>query len=114
MTNYMIDTLLDEARKLATSWQVDADHRREISHDDPIADTLVYCASDLLAHLQDMDDGTLYLTVEDWSDQYGAKRGKHPPTPRTVRGWIRDGKLKAMGLKGNERVHRDAQPKKAK
>lgn len=114
MTDCMIGTLLDEGRKLATSWQADADRRREISHSDPIADTLAHCASNLLARMQELDDGTLYLTVDDWADQYGAKSGKAPPTTRTVRIWIHDGKLKAMGPKGKERVHRDALPKRAK
>lgn len=106
----MINTLLDAGRQLANAWQAEADRRRRISSNDPVADTLEYCASDLLEHLRDLDDGTLYLTVEDWADQYGAKRGTRSPTPRTVRGWIRGGRLKAMGPRGSERVHRDAEP----
>ncbi len=97
----MIDALLDAGRKLAISWQSEADRRRRISPNDPVADTLDYCAGEILTQLGELQQDSTWVGVEDYAEL-------HDVTPQTVRNWIRRGELKSHKSGHGYIIHRNA------
>lgn len=87
----------------ARSWKEEAKKRRAISATDPVADTLEYCAGELAARLQEAEQTTQGLTVEEY-----ARLDHVRVTPQTVRTWIRRGQLAAIDTPTGYRIARDA------
>jgi hypothetical protein len=84
----MADAELSAASTAAAEWRAEAAKRRQISHHDPVADTLEYCAVDLAERVRVFCAINVMCTCE----QYAAR---HNVTPQTVRGWIKRGELHA-------------------
>lgn len=104
----MIDAILSSVRGVATTWKDDVVKRRKLSRLDPVADTLDYCASELLAQLEQINADTEWLSAEAWAAQL-PRRDR--PSIQTVRRWCRTGRLRAeVGEHGEYRIRRDARP----
>ena len=96
-----LDAYFASARTVAGEWQRTAESRRLISVTDPIADTLDFCATELLKVTRDMEDATQWLTTEEFA-------ALHNCTPQTVRNWIRRGELDATDTGTGYLIHRRA------
>ena|SRR5690348_5482856 len=84
----MLDVIFANDRKVAENWKKEAATRRRLSQVDPVADTLDYCASELLEQVRTYEQTSHWLTVA----QYAQLK---LVTPQTVRNWIRRGELRA-------------------
>jgi excisionase family DNA binding protein len=96
------ETTIAAARDMAAVWRREAESRRRVSRQDPVADALEYCAAELIEHLRVVDGLNAVRTV----DQFAADHGI---TPQTVRGWIRRGELQATRTAHGWRIPRSAQ-----
>lgn len=94
-------TPIAAAKGLATAWRGEAEQRRRISRHDPVAETLDYCAAELLEQMRQLDAPGAAATVE----QYAADHGV---TPQTCRNWIHRGELDAVRTPHGWRIPRTA------
>jgi hypothetical protein len=86
--------VVSAVERTAKTWKEEADKRRRVSAVDPVADTLDYCAGELVARLQTLAVETAYESVDE-------RARRERVTPQTVRNWIRAGQLAATdGPKG--------------
>jgi hypothetical protein len=97
----MSDAAIATARSAASAWKADAGRRRMVSAQDPVADTLEYCAGDLIEKLRPLDAPDAVQTVE----QYAAA---HDVSPQAVRKWIGNGRLDATMTAHGWRILRSA------
>ena len=98
----ILDLILASSRAVAETWRDEATRRRKISPTDPVADTMEFCATELLDHLQGVDRQTHWLGSEDFAQLHGV-------TPQTVRNWIRNSELEAVKTeKGGYMINRHA------
>lgn len=85
----MRDAVTGTAEGVAREWRDEAERRREMSKTDPVADTLAFCASELVARVRAVavieSDS---VTVERYAEIAGV-------TPQTVRQWCRRGLVQA-------------------
>lgn len=97
----MLDTVFASLKSQATAWSTEAERRRQRSHTDPVADTLVNCAAELTEQVRLLETESEWLTPE----QYGAQ---HFPivSGQTVRNWIHRGELKAEDTPRGYRIAR--------
>lgn len=97
----MSDVALAAARTVAATWEEEAAKRRAISRHDPVADTLSYCAADLVEQLRVVDAPGAMRTVEQFATDACV-------TPQCVRNWINRGELTAMRTPHGWRIPRTA------
>lgn len=95
--------ITEAVQGVARDWRKEAERRRSISKADPVADTLEYCAGEVVARVRSVGDADNLLTVE----QYAAQPDVGV-TAQTVRKWIRLGQLAAIETPKGYRVRKDA------
>lgn len=98
-----------EVETAATDWASEAKRRRGISANDPVADTLEYCAGELKKRLENAraaEKGE-WLTVDEYIE--AMPEGKRV-TAQTVRGWIRRGMLSAKSTSRGYRIRAGTKP----
>ena len=94
----MLDAVLAQVKNTAEAWRRDVKKRRAVSAVDPVADTMAYCADDLLSIVEQLSKDTEYLTPRQWAQQFPAGRR---PSEQSVRNWLRTGELAGvMGSNG--------------
>jgi hypothetical protein len=86
----MPDLVLTAVKGVTETWMQEADKRRRISRSDPVADTLEYCAGELVARVRAIREEKR-LTVEQFANLPHIDK-----TPQTIRAWIRTGQLQAI------------------
>lgn len=99
----MTDVVVSTVEGVTRTWVDEAKKRRRISDVDPIADTLEYCAGEIVSRVKEVQLNTPGLTPE----QY-ARLPHVGVTPQTVRHWIRTRQLLAIGTPKGYRISRDA------
>jgi hypothetical protein len=99
----VLDIIFLDTLACAHEWEQKATERRAISQADPVADTLLFCAKQLRATVQELEHGAAYLTPE----QYGSLCSP-PVTAQTVTRWIRTGQLRGTDTPTGWMVRRDA------
>ena len=97
----MIRAVFASFRAVAEGWQAEAARRRKISATDPVADSLAYCAGELLSQVAQLSSDTAWLSVADFAQLSRV-------TPQTVRTWIRKGTLEAVATPGGWMIRREA------
>lgn len=79
----MADAIAGTIESVARDWRAEAERRRGISATDPVADTLAYCAGELVNRVH-----ALTFVVKD-GQTVDAFAAKHDVTAQTVRQWCR-------------------------
>jgi hypothetical protein len=82
---------------LARTWREEVEERRRISKIYPIADTLDYCAGELAARLQAVEQTSKRLTVAEFA-------AREEVTEQTVRNWIRGERIAAVRTPNGWRI----------
>jgi hypothetical protein len=100
----MLDTVFASIRSQCKAWEKEAAHRRAISSSDPVADTLIWCASELEEAIRLLENDSEWLTPEEYGAQY-----KPEISGQTVRNWIHRGELKAEHTAKGYRIARRTQ-----
>ena len=96
-----MDTAIAAARAVAAGWQTEAEKRRRISKHDLIAETLDYCAGELLEKMRPLDAPGAMRTVEQYATDHGV-------TAACVRKWLATGRLDGMKTPHGWRIQREA------
>ena len=99
----MTDVVVSTVEGVTRTWVDEAKKRRRISDVDPIADTLEYCAGEIVSRVKEVQLNTPGLTPE----QY-AKLPHVGVTAQTVRHWIRTRQLLAMETPKGYRISPEA------
>jgi excisionase family DNA binding protein len=89
------------ARRVADSWKLDAANRRRVARQDPVADTLEYCANELVEAMRPIDAPGAVQTAEQFARDHGV-------TPQAVRKWIQGGRLDAERTGHGYLIRREA------
>lgn len=99
----MTGVVIPKVRAVADVWEKEAEQRRARTPNDPAAEALASCASELKKKLEEIDRETATLTVE----QYAAA---HDVDPSTVRRLCKAGQLEGALKGANNEWHipRDA------
>ena len=97
----ILDAVFAANRAVAEAWQSEAERRRKIATADPVADTLDFCAGEILTQLNELQQDSTWIGVEDYA-------ALHDVTPQTVRNWIRRGELKAHDSGHGYMINRNA------
>lgn len=84
----MRELVIAAVRQLAGTWQQEVANRRKVSAVDPVADATEFRASELLTVLEEVDDATRILSVEQFAHE-------HNHSVATVRRWCVRGELSA-------------------
>jgi hypothetical protein len=82
----MREPLVASMQQMAETWRSEAKSRRRFTPNDPVADALEVCASELVSELARVDAATRLLTAE----QYAAA---HQTSVASVRRWCSRGEL---------------------
>ena len=99
----MRDTVIGAAEGVARGWREEADRRRELSKTDPVADTLAYCAGELLARLRPVSITERdSVSVERFAELMGV-------SAQTVRQWCRRGLVPARMVGTGWMIRADAE-----
>ncbi len=101
----ILDAVFAASRAVAQSWQREAADRRKISAVDPVADTLDYCAIEILDRIVELEQKANWVNTEEYARLHGI-------TPQTVRNWIRSGDLDAHETPKGYVINRHTQRRK--
>lgn len=86
----MRDAVAGTAESVAREWRDEAERRRALSKTDPVADTLAFCASELVARIRSVSIVEQHsVSVERYAEITNV-------TPQTVRQWCRRGLVPAQ------------------
>jgi hypothetical protein len=97
----MNDAMTDATVGALRQWKREASERRKIAKNDPIAETLDYCAADLEQRLRMAEATEQWITVEAFAAQPDVG-----VSPQTVRAWIRAGELAAVRGRNGYHIRR--------
>lgn len=90
----MTGIVIPKVREIAEFWEKEAAQRKARTPNDPAAETLASCASELKAKLEQIDRETALLTV----GQYAAAHDVDPSTVRRLCGrGLLEGAIKGAG-----------------
>lgn len=103
----MLDAIFSELRELARSWQGEVKERREITQDDPVADTIENRSRLLERKLQELEKHTERLTPSQYAELHGT-------TPQTVTAWCRAGKIRCVPNGRSYLIPRSSMPPRSR
>ena len=83
-----LENVLDDVAVPTEKWRQDAETRRELDPDDPVAKAFDLCADTLDGHLESVRERFETLSPEEFGSLKGVTR-------QTVLNWIRRGQLEA-------------------
>lgn len=99
----MRDSVAGTAEGVAREWRDEAERRRALSRTDPVADTLAFCASELVSRVRAVSvTERESITVERFAELMGV-------SAQTVRQWCRRGLVPARMVGTGWMIRADAE-----
>lgn len=97
------NVFLEAAEQLADAWETEASQRKLRTPNDPAADAIASCASDLRVRMADVDRDSAFMTVVQYAGQHGVHES-------SVRRWCMAGEIPGAQKDANDdwRIPRDA------
>lgn len=99
----ILEAVFADEREQARAWKEEAERRRQLWPDDPVAKTFAYCAGELEERVRRQELRTAQLTVAEFAT---LQRVSEP----TVRRWIKRGRIKATKTSEGWAIPRTAEP----
>lgn len=102
----IFETVFADERELAAEWKGEAQRRRAIWPEDPVAAMFAFCAAELEDRVRRQELRTAHLTVAEYA-------GMHRVSEPTVRRWIKQGLIPATRTSDGYVVARDVEAPRA-
>lgn len=97
----ILDVVFADELEQATAWREEADRRRALWPDDPVATVFAYCAGELEERVRRQRLRTAQLTVEEFANL-------HRVSPPSVRRWLKQGRVHGVKTSDGWVIARDA------